>query len=102
MNALFKTPVTISSREFNQNRAKVKREAKKGLVVVTERGVPSLVIMTVREFEEIKRMAEQSGKAPEKPFRSLLETIADTSPEGDFDFEFPEFKGRTFKGFEFD
>ena len=102
MNALFKTPTTISSREFNQNRAKVKREAKKGPVIVTERGVPSLVVMTMQEFEEIKRLAEQAGQAPEKPFRSLLDSIADKSPEGDFDFEFPEFKGRTFKGFEFD
>lgn len=102
MSALFKTPVTISSREFNQNRAKVKREAKKGPVVVTERGVPSLVVMTVQEFEEIKRMAEQSDKAPKKPFRSLAEAIADTSPESDFDFEIPEFKGRKFKGYQFD
>lgn len=92
MNALFKTPTTISSREFNQNRAKVKREARKGPVVVTERGVPSLVVMTVQEFEEIRRLAEQAGKAPGKPFRSLADALAQKEG-GDFDFEFPEFKG---------
>ena len=93
MNALFKTPTIISSREFNQNRAKVKREAKKGPVVVTERGVPSLVVMTMQEFEEIRRLAEQAGKTREKPFRSLADALAQKEG-GDFDFEFPEFKGR--------
>lgn len=102
MNAHSKTQTTITSREFNQNRSKVKREARKGPVVITERGVPSFVVMSIQDFVAMKTDLESSAKAPGKHFRSLADAIADTTPEGDFEFDVPEFKGSIFKGFEFD
>jgi prevent-host-death family protein len=42
---------TLSSREFNQDRARAKRAAKLGPVVVTERGKPELVLMSYAEYE---------------------------------------------------
>jgi prevent-host-death family protein len=102
MNAFSKIPTTITSREFNQNRSKIKREAKKGPIVITERGVPSLVVMSIETFEAMKGLADEPKPETGKPFRSLADVLADKSPEGDFEFDIPEFKGNVFKGFEFD
>ena len=45
---------TLTSREFNQDTARAKREAEKGPVFVTDRGRPTHVLMTVEEFERLK------------------------------------------------
>ncbi|MDP3897746.1 MAG: type II toxin-antitoxin system prevent-host-death family antitoxin [Mesorhizobium sp.] len=101
MNIREKPPVTMTSREFNQDTARVKREARKGPVIITERGVPSLVVLSIQAFDDLKRQATDGEKSEPRPFKSLAESLADTSPEGDFEFAFPEFKGK-FKGFEFE
>ena len=102
MKVPFKPRTTMTSREFNQNTARAKREAKKGPVIITERGEPSLVVMTAEEFDRLARLADQTRSGAETPAKSLAEALADKSPEGDFDFVFPEFKDRKFKPFEFD
>ncbi len=96
MNVFAKVQRTITSREFKQNRAKVKREAKKGPVVITERGVPSLVVMTVEEFETLKARGATPPSQPDRPFRSLADALAQTEG-GDFDFDIPEFKGTSLR-----
>jgi prevent-host-death family protein len=45
---------TVSSREFNQDRAKVKKATENGPVVVTDRGKPVLVVLKYEEYEKIK------------------------------------------------
>jgi len=48
-------PVTsVSSREFNQDTGRAKRAARRGPVVITDRGRPSHVLLT---FEEYNRLA---------------------------------------------
>lgn len=43
----------MTSREFNQDTARAKREAAKGPVVITDRGKPTHVLLTVEEFERM-------------------------------------------------
>lgn len=70
---------TISARTLNQNVSAAKRMAAEEPVVITDRGKPSLVLMSYDEFE--RRTA--------KPFVSVVDVIADRRPEADFDFEIP-------------
>jgi prevent-host-death family protein len=42
---------TLSSREFNQDRARAKRAARLGPVIVTERGRPDLVLLSFEEYQ---------------------------------------------------
>lgn len=44
------TITTLSAREFNQDRARAKRAARLGPVIVTERGKPELVLMSYDEY----------------------------------------------------
>ncbi len=47
-------PATLTSREFNQDTARAKREAAKGPVFVTDRGRPTHVLLSVEEYERLK------------------------------------------------
>lgn len=75
---------TMTSREFNQHTSRAKEAADNGPVVITDRGRPAYVLLSNEEFERI------TGK---KKFISILESLADTSPEGDFPYEFERAKG---------
>ena len=44
---------TVSSREFNQDTGRAKKAAKRGPVVITDRGRPAHVLLT---FEEYRRL----------------------------------------------
>lgn len=44
---------TLSSREFNQDSGKAKRAAKRGPVVITDRGRPSHVLLSIEEYQRI-------------------------------------------------
>lgn len=52
----------LSSRAFNQDTSRAKRAAKKGPVFITDRGLPSHVLLTAEEYERIiggqKNMAD--------------------------------------------
>lgn len=96
MNVSHKPPVTFSSREFNQDTARAKRAARNGLVFITDRGKPSHVLMSIEEYERLKQK-EPEGKKPS----SLAEALAQNEG-GDFDFDFPEFKGHSLKPPTFD
>lgn len=48
----------LSSREFNQETGRAKRAAKKGPVIITERGRPAHVLLT---FEAYQRLASARG-----------------------------------------
>lgn len=51
-----KTVTSVSSREFNQDTGRAKRAARRGPVVITDRGRPSHVLLT---FEEYNRLASR-------------------------------------------
>lgn len=44
---------TISSREFNQNGSLAKKATKAGPVFITDRGKPSLVLLSFEEYQRI-------------------------------------------------
>jgi hypothetical protein len=50
---------SISSREFNQDSSKAKRDAELGPVIITDRGRPAHVLLT---FEAYRKLAGKSGK----------------------------------------
>jgi prevent-host-death family protein len=44
---------TFSSREFNQEISKAKREALKGPVFITDRGDPAYVLLSIDEYKKL-------------------------------------------------
>ena len=44
---------TITSREFNQDVSKAKRDALKGPVFITDRGRPAHVLLTIEDYQKI-------------------------------------------------
>lgn len=91
-----KTTTIMSSREFNQDTAHAKRAARNGPVIITDRGKPSHVLMSMDEYEKLKAL-----RGPQK-HRSLADVLADDRPEADFDFEIPQLKGFSLRPPEFD
>ena len=70
---------TLSSREFNQDTSRAKKAAEKGPVFITDRGRPAHVLMTIEEYQRL------AGSR-----RSLLDALAQTGSEADFDFDPPK------------
>jgi prevent-host-death family protein len=64
---------TLSAREFNQDRGKAKRAAKDGPVFITERGKPSLVLMTVEKYQEIAGQQQSLGELLHYPGAAEIE-----------------------------
>lgn len=67
---------TISSRQFAREFAQAKRATKAGPVFVTDRGKPTLALLSIADYYKL---------AGEKP-RSLLD-LMESIPGGDFEFE---------------
>lgn len=81
----------ISSREFNQNRSSAFRATAKGAVIITDRGKPAYVLMTIEEYQanvKIKR-------------RSVIEALSMPGGE-DIDFEPPRLDDIGIKPVDFD
>ncbi len=68
---------TVSSREFNQDTSSAKKAAAKGPVFITDRGRPAHVLLSIKEYERMKK------KQP-----TLAELLAMPGGE-DIDFEIP-------------
>ncbi len=47
------TITTVSSREFNQDVSKAKREALNGPVFITDRGHPAHVLLSIEDYQKI-------------------------------------------------
>lgn len=47
------TITTVSSREFNQDVSRIKREAANGPIFITDRGQPAHVLLTIEDYEKI-------------------------------------------------
>lgn len=47
------TITTISSREFNQDTSGAKHAARNGPVIITDRGRPAHVLLTIEEYRRI-------------------------------------------------
>lgn len=46
-------PTTLTSRQFNQDASRAKREALSGPVFVTDRGRPTHVLLSVAEYDRL-------------------------------------------------
>jgi prevent-host-death family protein len=75
------TITTLSSREFNQDASRAKRAAKDGPVIITERGRPAYVLMTIEDYRKL------TGGG--RPLSRAVEQV----DEGDFAFEPPRIEG---------
>ncbi len=49
---------TLTSREFHQDSAKVKRAAANGPVIITDRGKPVHVLLSIEEYRRLSDSAE--------------------------------------------
>ena len=67
---------TLTSREFNQDVARAKRAAAAGPVVVTDRGRPSLVLVTYEDWLQL------SGKS-----MTIAEALTGTLAAAEIDFD---------------
>lgn len=75
----------MSSRDFNQDVGKAKRAAAKGPVVITDRGKPAHVLLSIEEYQKLT-----GGTA------NIIELIAD-SKAAKVEFEPPRAKGSSLK-----
>lgn len=71
---------TLSSREFNQDAARAKRAAKNGPVFITDRGKPSLVLLSIDDYRRLKG-----------PKKSIVDILS--MPDETIDFEPPRIEG---------
>ncbi|ODT32576.1 MAG: prevent-host-death protein [Kaistia sp. SCN 65-12] len=85
------TVTTLTSREFNQDTGRAKKAASNGPVIITDRGRPAHVLLSIEEY----RRLTGSG-------RSLLQALAQTDEESDFEFEPPRMGGSWLKPVDFD
>jgi len=76
---------TVTSREFNHDVSRIKREAQNGPVFITDRGKPRHVLLSIEEYEKLTGHEE-----------TIVDLLA--MPEVvDIDFEPPTLKGTLFK-----
>lgn len=74
----------ITSREFNQDVARAKRESLHEPVIITDRGVPKHVLMSYASYQAIQE------KNPPEPALSLLQRFAQAHPDvADIDLDIP-------------
>ena len=75
------TTTKLSSREFNQDTSRAKKAAKRGPVIITDRGRPSHVLLSIEEYERLVG-----------PSSSIVELLAMPGAE-DIDFDVPRIRG---------
>ncbi len=73
---------TLTSREFNQDVGRAKKAAKSGPVIITDRGEPAHVLLSIEDYRKLTH----SGV-------SLFAAISEEEPT-DFNFEPPKLKLR--------
>ena len=69
---------TISSREFNQDLGRAKKVAKDGPVIITDRGQPAHVLLSIEEYMRL------TG-----PQKTIIELLAIQGPDDGGDLEIP-------------
>lgn len=54
---------TLSSREFNQDSGKAKKATKSGPVFITDRGQPTLVLLSFEDYQRLTGSQTSLGQA---------------------------------------
>ena len=80
----------MSSREFNQDVGRAKREADKGPVIITDRGEPAYVLLSHGAYRRLV------GKAPS------IADLLNHEESKDIEFDPPRMGDNSFKPAEFD
>src|SRR5690606_6815760 len=82
----------MTSREFNQDRARAKRAARHGLVSITERGRPAFVLLSQEEYERLVAGPVANPASGKRQFANAVEALA--HPESaHLEFEIPRMGG---------
>lgn len=50
--------ITLSSREFNQDASRAKAASRNGPVIITDRGRPAHVLLSIEEYKRLTRQRE--------------------------------------------
>jgi prevent-host-death family protein len=79
---------TLSSREFNQNRSRIKRVADQGPVIITDRGKPSLVVM---KYDDYLKLNEKKGSILERLYMPGVAEIDFEPPPMNLELMIPDF-----------
>jgi prevent-host-death family protein len=66
---------TVSSREFNQDVSGVKKAAAKGPVIITDRGRPAHVLLTIAEYERMTSTKKSIGELLYMPGAEDIELV---------------------------
>lgn len=84
--------LTLTSREFNQDTARAKREAASGPVFVTDRGRTTHVLVSAEEYARLTRPVKTMGEMLSSPEVAAIEIAfeRDKSPGRAVDFDFEE------------
>jgi prevent-host-death family protein len=53
---------TLSSREFNQDTSRAKKAAEKGPVIITDRGRPAHVLLSIDEYRSLLMQNKSLGE----------------------------------------
>lgn len=79
------TVTTLSSRAFNQDTSGAKKAANRGPVIITDRGRPAHVLLSIEQYQRL------SGGQ-----KTLRDALAQTKG-GDFEFKPSRLRGGFFK-----
>lgn len=64
---------TLSSREFNQDTGRAKKAAKQGPVIITDRGKPAHVLLSIEAYREMARKPKSLAEALSMPKAALVD-----------------------------
>ena len=79
----------LTSREFNQDASGAKKAANDGPVIITDRGRPAHVLLSIEEYQRLTGNIE-----------SIVDLLAMPNAE-DIDFDPPKLSGKLFKPADF-
>ena len=84
---------TITSRYFNQHTSKVQKAAERAPVIITRRGEPSYVLMSIAYFRRVAGRAPHDvleNAEPARKWRNAAEMLAPSDPTvADIELEIP-------------
>lgn len=83
------TITTLSSREFNQDASGAKKAAQNGPVIITDRGRPAHVLLTIEQYQQL------TGQQA-----SIVDLLA-MPGQDDIEFDAPRVKGPLYKPADF-
>ncbi len=83
------TITTLSSRQFNQDVSGAKKAAQHGLVIITDRGRPAHVLLTIEQYRQL------TGQ------QASIVDLLSMPAQDDIEFEAPRVKGPLYRPADF-